>query len=55
MDWILSALLVVALVGAAILAINLQATRRRVYRLEHQLAAAERGAKSASPERSQTS
>lgn len=41
MYWLLTATLFLALVGAVILAINLQATRRRVYRLEHQLAAQE--------------
>ncbi|MDE0571947.1 histidine kinase [Demequina sp. B12] len=39
MEWVLTAALVAALVGASLFAINLQATRRRVYRLEHQLAA----------------
>lgn len=37
MMWLVSVALGLALLGAAVLAINLQASRRRVYRLEHQL------------------
>ncbi|WP_084079326.1 sensor histidine kinase [Demequina sp. NBRC 110057] len=38
MVWLLTAALIVALIGLALVAVRLQATRRHVYRLEHQLA-----------------